>query len=45
MKFLNRKDTEAALARKKKLKDIDILKIASDVLLDSNSTATENDDD
>ena len=45
MKFLNCNDAEAALTKKKKLKDIDISKIVSDILPDSSSRATENDDD
>ena len=43
--FLNRMDAEAAFAKKKKLKNIDISKIAPDVLPDSGSIATGNDDD
>lgn len=43
-KFLNHKDTKVVFTKREKIKDTDISKIASDVLPDSSSIFTENDD-
>lgn len=44
VKFLNHKDTKVVFTKREKIKDTDITKIASDVLPDSSSIFTENDD-
>lgn len=44
VKFLNHKDTKVVFTKREKIKDTDISKIASDVLPDSSSIFTENDD-
>lgn len=44
VKFLNHKDTKVVSTKREKIKDTDISKIASDVLPDSSSIFTENDD-
>ena len=43
--YLNRKDAETVFPKMKKLKDIGISKTASDLLPDSSSIATDNDND
>lgn len=44
VKFLNHKDAKVVFTKREKVKDTDISKIASDVLPDSSSIFTENDD-
>ena len=45
VKLLHLRDAEAGFAKKKKLKDIGISKIAANILPDSSSIAIKNDDD
>lgn len=44
VKFLNHKDTKVVFTKREEIKDTDISKIASDILPDSSSIFTENDD-